>query len=123
VKLLHQDWRNISLLWSYDIKIQVSDQEKTARLFFLTEYLKQYNYCEAMISRFKEQMIQDYNEIRSRESFLFFVFYLKQFNLLWSYEIQDKENTQDYNETMSTVKLKIQDTKRFNAIALTIAKL
>jgi len=95
-------------LWNQDLD---QEKEKTARLF-LTEYLKQYNYyyCEAMISTFKEQKIQDYNMRWDFFFFFFFFFLLNTWNNIIYCEamrskIQDKENIQDYNETISTVKL------------------
>jgi len=78
-------------LWYQDSRLG-SWKRKKLEDYFLTEYLKQYNYCEAMISRFKEQKIQDYNMRSDQEEVFFFVYfteYLKQYNLLWSYEIQD----------------------------------
>jgi len=63
-------------------KTLIKKKKKNCKIIFLTEYLKQYNYCETMISGFKEQKIQDYNMRSDQEIFIFFTEYLKQYNLL-----------------------------------------
>jgi len=114
--------KQYNLLWSYEIKIQDSNQvkeEKKDAQLFLTEYTKQYNLLWSYEIKF-----QDSNqENEKRCKIIFLTEYLKQYNLLWSYEIkiQDKEKYSrlQWNNIYCQALNSRSRKRRFNIIALT----